>query len=200
MENENDIIKSKINAGEAINIELGCGQNKMPGYVGVDIVDLDGVDYVANFEEGLPFIPDTSVDRFYSRHVMEHISDFPNIQSEIYRSLKPGGEQEIIVPHFSSKYYYSDPTHKVAFGLYTMSYMSSNSYYKRKVPNFYFDFQYELIHVHLGFRSSRFPIRNLVGKYIFEKLFNLSRGMQEVYETFFSGFISCTEIRFIVRK
>src|SRR6185312_2948084 len=38
--------------------------------------------------------------------------------------LEPGGEFRAVVPHFSNLHFYSDPTHRTFFGLYTFSYLS----------------------------------------------------------------------------
>ena len=39
-----------------IKIDLGCGINKPQGYVGIDTIDIEGVDIVRDVEKrGLPF-------------------------------------------------------------------------------------------------------------------------------------------------
>ena len=184
---------------EKLKIELGCGDNKKEGYFGVDIVDLPNVDLVMDIEKGLTELKSNSVDEFYSRHLMEHIVNFKLLQKEIHRTLKDGGVQIMTVPHFSNKYYYY-PTHVRFFGLYSMSYFEKRSYFKRTLPNFYYDFNFDLVSVHLGFRNSRFGIKNIMGKYVYEKVFNLSTKMQEIYEMFFTNLISCTELTFVVKK
>ncbi len=195
-----EIINEKLEQNLPVNIELGCGTNKSSAYIGIDLHPLTNVDIVLDFEQGLELIQNSTVDSYKSRHVMEHIRNFELLQSEVYRTLKPGGIQEMIVPHFSSPYFYSDPTHVRTFGLYTMSYFSSNHLFRRKIPSFYFDFQFELISVNLGFRTSRYKLKNLLGKYLFEKIFNFTPLFQELYEVFLSKYFSCTEIKFVLRK
>ena len=40
----------------SLKIDLGCGSNKKEGYVGVDILDVPGVDYVTDLsKDPLPF-------------------------------------------------------------------------------------------------------------------------------------------------
>jgi predicted SAM-dependent methyltransferase len=65
----------KIDLNQAISsrgpviIELGCGPKKKPGRIGVDKINLPNVDIVAGLEQGLPFLPDNSVDQIHCRSV-----------------------------------------------------------------------------------------------------------------------------------
>ena len=100
-----DIITRKSDSNERIVIELGCGPNKVDGVIGVDKFWDENVDIVADFENGLPFLPDNSVDELFSRHVLEHIENLELLIKEIYRVLKPGGIHRVIVPHFSNPHF-----------------------------------------------------------------------------------------------
>ena len=60
-----------------MKIDIGCGANKKPGYLGVDKTPGPAVDFVINFEaDRLPFGDDT-VEAIYSSHCIEHLSDPP---------------------------------------------------------------------------------------------------------------------------
>jgi ubiquinone/menaquinone biosynthesis C-methylase UbiE len=182
-----------------VKVELGCGPSKKDGYIGVDILDLPGVDLVADFNQGLQFIPDNSVDEVFSSHLFEHIENMELLMSEIHRILKKEGLNKIIVPHFSNPYYYSDYTHKRFFGLYTFEYFGNgNSSLKRKVPSFYNNAKYEVVSRKLRFGAQPFFIRNKI-KAFFTHLFNLNIFMQELYEGTFSNKISCYEIHFTLK-
>jgi hypothetical protein len=50
------------------------------------------------------------------------VPDLPRLIEELGRVMAPGAALTIIVPHFSNPFYYSDPTHRTPFGLYTMAY------------------------------------------------------------------------------
>ena len=195
---EQDFI-TLIEGLEIVKVELGCGPSKKEGYIGVDLLALDGVDYVADFNKGLAFIPDNSVDEFFSSHLFEHIEDLDLLMSEIHRVLKPNGVNKLIVPHFTNPYYYSDYTHKRFFGLYTFDYFGTgNSNLKRKVPTFYSNTKFEVLSRKLRFGAQPFYIRNKI-KSIFTHIFNLNPFMQELYEGTFSRYISCYEIHFSMR-
>jgi ubiquinone/menaquinone biosynthesis C-methylase UbiE len=196
--NSNIDFKLLSNSGLSnIKINLGCGVNEMNGFFGIDQLNLPGVAYVADLENGLSFIPDNSVDEIYSSHFLEHINNFKQLMNEIHRCLKPDGIVNIIVPHFSNPYFYSDYTHKRFFGLYSFDYFGErNSRYKRRVPNYNPGYFFQVEKRKLVFKSPVFPLSNLFKKYFIQVFFNLNPYMQEVYESFFSNKIYCTEIHF----
>lgn len=180
-----------------IVIELGCGPNPPPDVIGIDQLQLEGVDFVADLEKGLPFLPDNSVDEIRSRHFLEHIENFEDLMQEIYRVLRPEGHHVAVVPHFSNPHFYSDPTHKRFFGLYSFDYFAAPRYQlRRKVPSFYVDFQFEVIQRDLVFKS-QFSVRNLF-KQVIRRLFNTSNYLQEWYEENLCYLFPCQEIRFVM--
>jgi ubiquinone/menaquinone biosynthesis C-methylase UbiE len=189
------VIEKKLQSKEEIHIELGCGNQKPEGKIGIDIVPLDGVDIVANIEEGLAFIPDSTVDSISSRHFLEHVQNYELLIKEIHRILKSNGIHRAIVPYFSNPHYYSDYTHKKFFGIYSFDYFASEeSKLKRKVPSFYNDIRFHIIKRELNFKS-RNPIRHKYRKLI-GKIFNSSNKMKEWYEESFAYKIPCSEILF----
>jgi predicted SAM-dependent methyltransferase len=194
----NEIIKQKIDNNEPIHIELGCGNTKAKGKIGIDQFNLEGVDIVANVEDGLQFIPDNSVDSISSRHFLEHINNFDKLLKEIHRVLKADGVHIAIVPHFSNPYFYSDYTHKTHFGLYSFDYFAEEtSKLKRKVPGFYNDVQFIILKRDLNFKSP-FLVRNLI-KRIPKFIFNQNDFTKELYEGSFCYLFPCTEIYFEMR-
>lgn len=58
-----------------VNIDLGCGENKNPGCIGVDFRAMNGVDIVQNLTK-FPWnnIPTAIADTVYSSHLIEHIN------------------------------------------------------------------------------------------------------------------------------
>lgn len=193
----NQLIATYSQNGQPVKVELGCGPYKKPGYIGIDHLPLEGVDYVANLEEGLTFIPDNSLDEITSSHVLEHIQNFEPLLRDIHRILKPGGKCTIVVPYFSNPYYYSDHTHKRFFGLYTFDYFAKQTNMRRKVPGFYHNYHFTISYRRLVFKSQHFPVRNLV-KQVWNRLFNMNTYMQELYEECFCYIFPCQEIHFTI--
>lgn len=186
---------------EGKSLDFGCGAVKRyPDYVGVDALDYDTVDIVGDAFDVLEAIPDASIRAIYSEHFLEHIADVERMLAEFARVLQQDGTLDIIVPHFSNPYYFSDLTHKAIFGLYSLAYFSDAGYFRRTVPNYQRNFQFRLAGVRLGFKSARpFYGRHAV-KTIIGKMVNLSRYTQEFYEENLAYIMPCYEIQYTLKK
>jgi len=187
-----------MKSGRPVVLELGCGPNKTPGRIGIDRIDLPGVDIVADIDKGLGFLPDSSVDAIYSESFFEHVNDLEGLVREVARVLKPDGYNWLFVPHFSNPHYYSDYTHKSFFGLYTLRYFCADEdQLRRKVPNFYSDVRIRVVSQRLIFFSSFALTRWL--KKVFQKVINSNSWLQEFYEENLCYLIPCygMELRFV---
>ncbi len=73
-----------------IKLDIGCGNNKREGYIGIDIDKDSDADIIVSALD-LPF-DDNSVDEIYSLHLVEHfnLEEVKVFLSEIYRVLKKG--------------------------------------------------------------------------------------------------------------
>ena len=185
-----------IRDGSPLIIELGCGQKSKQGRITVDKADLPNVDIVADMENGLPFLPDDSVDEIHCRSVLEHIQNFEDLIREIVRVLKKSGKAHVFVPHFSNPFYYSDYTHKRFFGLYTFYYfVDTERQLKRKVPNFYTDIRINIISQRLVFRSP-FRLSRQIKK-AFGFMINCHRSIMEFYEQHLCYIFPCHGIEIV---
>jgi len=103
-----------------IKLNVGAGRNRLPGYIGVDIVEGKGVDKIAPAWK-LPFATN-EVDEIYTHHVIEHISspDLDRTLKEFARVLKRGGKLILICPDFEKhlrRWLDGDYTYRWGFGL-----------------------------------------------------------------------------------
>ena len=116
-----------------IQLDIACGANKQPGYVGLDIQPLPGVDIVHDLNVHPWPLPDECAIRAFASHIVEHIpkvaldggkTRFPFIEfmDEVWRVLKPGGEFAIACPHGSSQGFLQDPTHASGLNEMTWAY------------------------------------------------------------------------------
>ncbi|MDC3410001.1 class I SAM-dependent methyltransferase [Alphaproteobacteria bacterium] len=199
---KNDIIKNiPEKSGAGFYLEFGCGSRKFrEDSICIDLVDCDCVDIVGDVFSVFPDIPSESVDHIYSSHFVEHLNDIDCFMKESHRILKPSGQMTIIVPHFSNPYFYSDPTHKQLFGLYSMSYFARDKILSRAVPGYSRLDGLTLASVKLTFRSFR-PryIRHLIFKVI-QVIVNVAPFSMELYEELFSGLIPCYQVEFLIEK
>ena len=107
-----------------INLDLGCGGNKQPGFVGIDIRKLDGVDIVHDLEKFPYPLPDNCCLNVVASHLIEHIKPWLTIPmfDEIWRILKPGGRFAAATPYAGSPGFWQDPTHCNGFTQVTFQY------------------------------------------------------------------------------
>lgn len=104
-----------IREHEGIRLDIGCGANKNPGFIGLDVRDEVGVDIVHDVNVHPWPLPDQCVLIAVASHLIEHIPPynfgFINFMNEVWRIMKPGGEFAMVLPHGRSDGYLQDPTH-----------------------------------------------------------------------------------------
>jgi hypothetical protein len=194
-------ILSDLPSRNHVSLELGCGNRKRStASIGIDLLDYECVDVVGDVYDVLGVLPDGVVDEVYSSHFVEHVRDVPLLLNELARVLSRGGKLTIIVPHFSSPYFYSDMTHKTFFGLYSMSYFSKDTFLSRKVPTYQRTLCFSVECVTLGFKSSPpFYVRHALKKF-FGLIVNSSFYTKELYEEIFCYLFPCYEIQYELRR
>ena len=116
-------------------LDLGCGENKVPNSLGLDNVQLPGVDVEHDLLDFPYPFDNESIDKIYLRHVIEHfaIENINFIMNECNRILKNDGFLVITVPHVFSISAFIDPTHRSFFTFgsgYFWDENSSKAYYK----------------------------------------------------------------------
>lgn len=77
--------------GPALKLDIGCGKNKRPGFIGVDINEESQADVICSALE-LP-LQDSSVSEISCSHLVEHFNpgQAQKFFNEICRVLKPAG-------------------------------------------------------------------------------------------------------------
>lgn len=108
-------VEKLIEQNSGIRLDIGCGGNKVPGFVGMDMRALPGVDIVHDVEHYPWPLPDACVLMAVASHLVEHIAPmrfgFIHFMNEVWRVMKTGGEFAIATPHGYSPGYLQDPTH-----------------------------------------------------------------------------------------
>jgi len=93
-----------------LRVDIGCGDRKPEGFIGVDVCPGPAVDIVADISKQFPFADD-SVDELRAYDVVEHLPDRINTMNEIWRVCKPGAKIDILVPSTDGRGAFQDPTH-----------------------------------------------------------------------------------------
>ena len=79
-------------------LDLGCGNNKLEGWIGVDKKQLPTVDIVCDLESGeLPFEND-SIDKIRMIEVIEHIKNYDELIGNTFKVLKKDGKILVTTP------------------------------------------------------------------------------------------------------
>jgi tetratricopeptide (TPR) repeat protein len=98
-----------------MKLNLGCGYNKIHGYINVDLSSVCQPDVVINLDE-LPWPwEDNCVEEVLFTHCLEHLGGesrvFLGIMKELYRVCKDGARIYVAVPHPRHDNFIGDPTH-----------------------------------------------------------------------------------------
>ena len=129
-----------------MKLNIGCGNKKIDGYLGVDKTRCDAADYICDLEnEKLPF-EDNAIEAIILDNVIEHFYDIPKVLNELVRVCKTGAMIKIITPHFSSVKSWIDPTH-----IHHLSYFSFDHFKKSNNPQNYIGKGIRIHHKKLSF-------------------------------------------------
>ncbi len=103
-------------------LDLGCGNRKRPGAIGIDVNPNTAADIVHDLNRfPYPFEAST-FDEIYADNVIEHLDDVMKTMEELHRISRSGGLVKVIVPYFRARWAYVDPTHKHFFTVDSFSY------------------------------------------------------------------------------
>lgn len=96
---------------KGLRLDLGCGNSRPAGYLGIDKQNGEQVDRLHDLEQGIPF-PDGSCREVRAYHVLEHLTDKEAVMAEIHRVLMPGGTLSFEVPSTKGDGAFAHPDHK----------------------------------------------------------------------------------------
>lgn len=110
-------------------LDIGCGRNKRPGSIGLDVLPRTDADVRGDINSGrLPFA-DNSFDRVWLIHVIEHVDDVVRTIEEIHRVSKPGARLHIETPHYTDFSSFCDPTHRWHLNSFSFRYFTEEGGY-----------------------------------------------------------------------
>lgn len=96
-----------------IRLDIGCGQNKQPGYIGMDSRRVPGVDIVHDITKTPWPLPANCVITSVMSHLWEHIPPWRTlaVMEEIHRISKPDAVVLLSGPFGLGFRFVQDPTH-----------------------------------------------------------------------------------------
>ena len=128
-------------------LDVGCGDAKVQGAIGLDIVPLDGVDVVHDLNSYPWPFEDESFDEIYMLNIIEHLPNTIRVMEEIYRLLKKEGSVHIVTVYWNHRHSISDPQHCSFFNEVTWDFFTG----KRK--GYYTNAKFDLVSFKYTFDS-----------------------------------------------
>lgn len=157
-----------------MKINLGCGNKKIDGFVGVDKIKTEATDLIHDLNIFPYPFPQDCAEEIILDNVLEHLDDVILVMEEVYRLAAPGAIITINVPYFKSNSAFTDPTHKHFFTETSFKYFEEkNSLHFYTSSNFKI-LESKLIN-HKEYKDAKHFFRNLLpGKKILNYfLFNI---------------------------
>ena len=112
-------------------LDLGCGQSKLPGSVGVDMhPSLTGIDVRYRYEPGthIPF-KDGSFVHINLQDFVEHVANIAALLEEVHRVAADRALVTVRFPHYSSPGAHNDITHRKFLGCRAFDHFDPNTKY-----------------------------------------------------------------------
>lgn len=104
-------------------LDMGCGLRKRTDAIGIDKNPRSQADIIHDLDQFPYPFTDNEFDEVICDNVLEHLDDVIRVMEEIHRIVKPGGIVTIIVPFFTDRNAFNDPTHKHFFGTRSFDYL-----------------------------------------------------------------------------
>ena len=107
-------------------LNMGCGFNKIDGFVNADISDVVKPDVNIDFNQFPWKFEDNEFDHIVAKDILEHIGntgeDFINAIKEMYRISHNGAIWEVQSPHWRCDTALDDPTHRrlITMGMFNL--------------------------------------------------------------------------------
>ena len=108
-------------------LDVGCGVNKHPGAIGIDVNPRSGADVLCNLDHFPYPFRDNSFDELRAVHVIEHVSDVVRTMEEFHRLVRPGGTVYIATPHYTDFSSFCDPTHRWHLNSFSLRYFGPDN-------------------------------------------------------------------------
>jgi len=115
-----------------MKLHLGCGGDILPGWVNVDLVKNQGVDWVMDLDtQTWPAdVYNNKVTEMLMSHVLEHLRNPLFVMEQLWKIAAPNCKLTIKVPYGSSDTAWEDQTHVRPYFIGSFLYFSQAAYVK----------------------------------------------------------------------
>ena len=144
---DSDFTEIKKEGNISLRLDLGCGNNKKEGFLGVDFSNECDADIIHNLDiYPYPF-EDSTVSEIFCSHFFEHVGSTKNFMEECWRMLQSGGVLDIIVPYYTSLRATQDFTHKNFISENSFLYFNKNWIDQNKLQHYNIDCNFSIDNV-----------------------------------------------------
>ncbi|WFR60918.1 methyltransferase domain-containing protein [Paenibacillus amylolyticus] len=109
-----------------VRIDLGSGENKHTGCIGIDKIPYATTDIVHDFNLPIP-LEDNSVDMVMCSHSLQYVHDLSQVMKEIYRICRHGATVCIVVPYAHASLHMVNPQFKQQFNEHSPAYWTTQA-------------------------------------------------------------------------
>lgn len=143
-------------------LDVGCGKAKAPGAIGIDRNRNSQADIIHDLDIFPWPLAANEFDLILCRHTIEHIADMIGFMEEVHRIARADARVEIVTPHFSNRFSFTDPTHLRHLSIRSFDYFKPPisflhpNFIQRAfetsypIPNFYTAARFKILHAHLS--------------------------------------------------
>src|SRR5215470_9382349 len=183
-------VSQNVNRARRV-LDIGCGENKTPGAVGMDVNPNTAADVIHDLDDlPYPFAND-SFDEVVARHVIEHVREPMAVMIELHRIVSAGGVVRVLAPHWTNPDFATDLTHRNHLNSYSFRNLTD----ERAVFPFYTSVRFRQ-------RLVRVTVLNLWRALGFEFFINLDqrspsmRFLRKFWEQYLNAIVRGKEIYF----
>jgi len=90
-------------------LNFGCGKDIRKDYINMDIVKIDGVDVIHNFNKFPYPFKDNTFEEVYCKHVLESVKELVNVMEELHRICKNGAIIKVYDIYYNCSGVHNDP-------------------------------------------------------------------------------------------
>ena len=160
-------------------LDVGCGQQKFPGAIGIDMNPHSSADVIHDLNRFPYPFADNEFEEVYCHSILEHLDDVVKVMEEIHRITMAGGMVRIKVPYYTSFDAYTDPTHQHFFTSRSFDYFREDYAY-----HYYTKARFVIQDMHLTFLKLK-QLGGLSPHKLLGIEFLANKGIK-IYEAFFA--------------
>ncbi|MBL8602494.1 MAG: methyltransferase domain-containing protein [Myxococcales bacterium] len=180
----------------AETLDLGCGDDKLPGAIGMDRVRGPKIDIVHDLDRTPWPIEDGRFGHVRAQNVLEHVTDLIAVMDEVWRVCRPGATVDIFMPFMNSVTFATDPTHKRAAAYRTFHYFDPRTSFGQYRYTDKARFDVVKFEYHRGHPGG---IVGTLNRWLDPVLLPLAQRYPDQYECYFTGLYPVHNIRFTLR-